>query len=91
VNTNVPVARKYATQPSAYRSARASIVGLARAISGAMYSGVPSVAPSMVRCKASAPPNGFASPKSSTFTKSQVCATWQIITFDGFRSRWTMF
>lgn len=81
-----PVAMSCSSKPSAYTSARAS-AGPPCNCSGAMYAGVPTAVPAMVRvasCR-EVPPVEAASPKSSTFTP-----LLPSMMLPGFRSRWTM-
>jgi hypothetical protein len=83
-NAGVPVRHSNSTHPSENTSARASTSACPRACSGAMYPGVPTIAPvRVIRVSAAC----HAIPKSSTFTRSMSPSTRN--RFEGFRSRCT--
>jgi hypothetical protein len=72
--------------PAAYTSVRPSIVP-ARACSGAMYAGVPTMVPRTVM---GASPVSFATPKSTTLARKSPGPIGTRHTLSGFTSRWTM-
>ncbi len=86
-NGGRPTSRSYSVAPRLYTSVRRSIRWVSpRACSGAMYAGVPSVAPVAVRSGAL---SSRTSPKSITYGLRSPSAVSTTITLLGLRSRCT--
>jgi hypothetical protein len=90
-NGSVPLSISKVMSESEYTSVRASS-GRPRSCSGLMNSGVPRMIPVAVSfCSSASARRSFARPKSITTARSTPSASRRIITFSGFRSRWTIF